>query len=416
MTGQSFFAVVQTFLGVTPALVYLVAGFLIAAGNGAAITAGTIVAFTTLQARLLFPTVNLLRVSLDVQTSLALFGRIFDYLDLVPRIVDAPDARVLDGGVTGRVEFEHVWFAYPSRVGTEPDRPRRWAVRDVSFVVEPGQLAAIVGPSGSGQDHAVLPGAAALRRRPGPRPDRRPGRPRAHPGLGRRRDRHGHPGHVPAARDDRGQPALRQARRHPGRAGGGRAGGEHPRPDPVVRRGLRHRGGGARLPAVRRGEAAAGHRAGAAQGPADPHPRRGHQRARHHQRAARAGGARARDAAAHHDRDRAPALHDPRRRRDPRRRERRRSSSAAPTPSCSRATASTRGCTPSSSRAARSRPAAPTACCSATAPRSSSAVPPREARRRSRTARRARSRRRRAGRPPPPRCPRWATACCRPAR
>src|SRR6476659_6326856 len=87
MTGQSFFAVVQTFLGVTPALVYLVAGFLIVAGTGTAITAGTIVAFTTLQARLLFPTVNLLRVSLDVQTSLALFGRIFEYLDLRPRIV-----------------------------------------------------------------------------------------------------------------------------------------------------------------------------------------------------------------------------------------------------------------------------------------------------------------------------------------
>jgi ATP-binding cassette subfamily B protein len=143
MTGQSFFAVVQTFLGVTPALVYLVAGFLIVAGTGPAITAGTIVAFTTLQARLLFPTVNLLRVSLDVQTSLALFGRIFGYLDLQPRIVDAPDARVLSG-VTGRVEFDHVWFSYPGAEDT-------WAVRDVSFVVEPGQLAAIVGPSGSGK-------------------------------------------------------------------------------------------------------------------------------------------------------------------------------------------------------------------------------------------------------------------------
>src|SRR3954452_3457696 len=86
MSGQSFFAVVQTFLGVTPALVYLAAGFLIVAGSGALITAGTIVAFTTLQTRLLFPTVNLLRISLDVQTSLALFGRIFDYLDLTPRI------------------------------------------------------------------------------------------------------------------------------------------------------------------------------------------------------------------------------------------------------------------------------------------------------------------------------------------
>ncbi|MGD9531023.1 ABC transporter ATP-binding protein [Pseudonocardia sp.] len=146
MTGQSFFAVVMTFMNVTPALVYLVAGFLIAAGTG--VSAGTIVAFTTLQGRLIFPTVNLLRVGLDVQTSLALFRRIFEYLDLKPRIVDAPAARVLPPSPEpGRVELENVWFAYPSDTSGEP----AWAVRDVSFVVEPGQLAAIVGPSGSGK-------------------------------------------------------------------------------------------------------------------------------------------------------------------------------------------------------------------------------------------------------------------------
>src|SRR6476469_2111309 len=115
MTGQSFFAVVQTFLGITPALVYLVAGFLIASGGGVTVTAGTIVAFTTLQTRLLFPTVNLLRVSLDVQTSLALFARIFGYLDLTPRIVDSPHARVLDTtNLAGRVDLEGVWFSYPT--------------------------------------------------------------------------------------------------------------------------------------------------------------------------------------------------------------------------------------------------------------------------------------------------------------
>jgi ATP-binding cassette, subfamily B, bacterial len=164
MTGQSFFAVVQTFMGITPALVYLVSGFLIvaagaAAGGGAGITAGTIVAFTTLQTRLLFPTVNLLRVSLDVQTSLALFQRIFQYLDLTPRIVDAPAARVLDtASVAGRVELQHVWFSYPAgevagvpAAPVAPDEARTWAIEDVSFTVEPGQLAAIVGPSGSGK-------------------------------------------------------------------------------------------------------------------------------------------------------------------------------------------------------------------------------------------------------------------------
>ena len=165
MTGQSFFAVVQTFLGITPALVYLVAGFLIASGGGVTVTAGTIVAFTTLQIRLLFPTVNLLRVSLDVQTSLALFARIFGYLDLTPRIVDSPHARVLDTtNLIGRVELDGVWFSYPTATaptGSDqaPDAaaPAQiasapvHALADISFTVEPGQLAAIVGPSGSGK-------------------------------------------------------------------------------------------------------------------------------------------------------------------------------------------------------------------------------------------------------------------------
>jgi len=156
MTGQTFFAVVQTFMGVTPALVYLVAGLLIAAGSG--VSAGTVVAFTTLQGRLLFPTVNLLRVSLDVQTSLALFRRIFEYLDLRTRIADRPGARELDPRqVRGEVSLRGVWFAYPPAERDEPEPApdgspaRPWAVRDISFDVHPGQLAAIVGPSGSGK-------------------------------------------------------------------------------------------------------------------------------------------------------------------------------------------------------------------------------------------------------------------------
>jgi ATP-binding cassette subfamily B protein len=169
MTGQSFFAVVQSFMGITPALVYLVAGLLIAAGSGVTVTAGTIVAFTTLQTRLLFPTVNLLRVSLDVQTSLALFARIFGYLDLSPRIIDSPHARVLDATkLAGRVELDGVWFSYPTAArvgavltgsdnapgvaaGAQTASAPLPAVAGISFTVEPGQLAAIVGPSGSGK-------------------------------------------------------------------------------------------------------------------------------------------------------------------------------------------------------------------------------------------------------------------------
>jgi ATP-binding cassette subfamily B protein len=161
MTGQSFFAVVQTFFGVTPAIVYLVAGIAISRG-AQDLSAGTIVAFTTLQTRLLFPVINLLRVALDVQTSLALFQRIFEYLDLVPAITDPPDALTLDpAAVRGEVAMEHVWFRYPGQGEHTPDvaadgaplngEPVAWALRDVSLTVEPGQLAAVVGPSGAGK-------------------------------------------------------------------------------------------------------------------------------------------------------------------------------------------------------------------------------------------------------------------------
>ncbi|MGO4689810.1 ABC transporter ATP-binding protein [Glaciibacter sp. 2TAF33] len=148
MSGQWFFAMVSIFLSSIPAIVYLVAGAL--ASNGTTgITAGTIVAFTTVQARLLFPLLGLMRVALDLQTSSALFARIFEYLDLKPAISDKPGALAVPatgGDATGRVEFDHVTFAYPD-AGTE-SRP---TLDDVSFAIEPGEFAAFVGPSGAGK-------------------------------------------------------------------------------------------------------------------------------------------------------------------------------------------------------------------------------------------------------------------------
>jgi ATP-binding cassette, subfamily B, bacterial len=146
MTGQGFFALVQIFFLVVPAVVYLLSGYLLA--GGAAITAGTIVAFTTVQSRLTFPLLGLLRVALDLQTSSALFARIFEYLDLKPAITDAPDAvDVPRNELLGLVEFDHVGFAYPGG----DDRPPTEILTDVSFRVEPGRFVALVGPSGAGK-------------------------------------------------------------------------------------------------------------------------------------------------------------------------------------------------------------------------------------------------------------------------
>ena len=125
MTGRGFFAIVQTFFSVSPALVYLVSGLVIANGGGAGITAGTIVAFTALQTRLLFPVGSLLQVSTEIQSSLALFERIFQYLDLEHDIVDSPDAETVSRDrVRGAVRFDRVYFRYEEPVlppGLAPD-------------------------------------------------------------------------------------------------------------------------------------------------------------------------------------------------------------------------------------------------------------------------------------------------------
>lgn len=142
MSGQYFFMFVTLFLSSIPAIIYLLAGWLIVGGD-TSISAGTIVAFTTVQARLLFPLVSLLRVSLDLQTSAALFARIFEYLDLKPAIEDAPGAVDVDPAHVGEVRFDAVDFAYPDA--------QRDTLHDVSFDVAPGQFVAFVGPSGAGK-------------------------------------------------------------------------------------------------------------------------------------------------------------------------------------------------------------------------------------------------------------------------
>ncbi|MDN4472991.1 ABC transporter ATP-binding protein [Demequina zhanjiangensis] len=156
MSGQWFFGLVSIVMSSVPAVVYLAAGWLIWSGSpdaaGGALSAGTIVAFTTLQARLLFPLMALMRVALEVQTSKALFARIFEYLDLAPAISDRPGAiDVADApGPMGRIEFRDVGFRYPgSRADAAP------TLSGVTFTAEPGTTHAFVGPSGAGKTTVV---------------------------------------------------------------------------------------------------------------------------------------------------------------------------------------------------------------------------------------------------------------------
>src|SRR5919205_191006 len=143
MAGRWRMSSVQMSFAVMPALVYWFAGQSIAHGGGA-ISIGTVVAFTTLQPRLLFPILSLLNVGLDMQTSLALFHRIFEYLDLPIDIAQRPDPVDLDRArVRGEVRFEGVGFGY------DPDAPP--TLSDIDVTVAPGARVAIVGETGSGK-------------------------------------------------------------------------------------------------------------------------------------------------------------------------------------------------------------------------------------------------------------------------
>jgi ATP-binding cassette subfamily B protein len=138
MTGRWMMAAIQMTFAVMPALVYWFAGWSQARG-AAVVSIGTLVAFTTLQTRLFFPIGGLLGVQLEVQSSLALFDRIFDYLDRPVDIVEG--TRTLDAP-QGDVRFERVCFRYGEDA---------WTLEDVSFSVPPGTTTALVGETGSGK-------------------------------------------------------------------------------------------------------------------------------------------------------------------------------------------------------------------------------------------------------------------------
>jgi len=166
MIGRWFFAMIGTFFSIAPAFVYLLAGSLIIGGD-THVSIGTIVAFTTLQSRLFFPLGQLLNVQVEIQGALALFDRIFEYLEMEPEIRDAPEAVDLDpASLRGDVRFRDVSFRYPTPpaqlISVEaaqaeadgravPTAIRPFGLTEIDFEASPGQLVALVGPSGAGK-------------------------------------------------------------------------------------------------------------------------------------------------------------------------------------------------------------------------------------------------------------------------
>ncbi len=144
MVGRWFFGFIQTFFSILPAGVYLMAGVVLHAGLKGGVSVGTLVSFTTFQSALFFPIGQLLNIQVELQGALALFDRIFQYLDLPIEIADRPGAITIPAAaIKGQIGFENVTFSYEP--GITP------AVQGVTFGADPGQLVALVGPSGAGK-------------------------------------------------------------------------------------------------------------------------------------------------------------------------------------------------------------------------------------------------------------------------
>ncbi|GAA1647178.1 ABC transporter ATP-binding protein [Kribbella alba] len=157
MLGRVFFTALTLVAALATALVYGVGGNLAVRET---LTVGTLLALVALLGRLYGPLTALSNVRVDVMTALVSFERVFEVLDLEPMIKDAPDARELPADAT-TVSFDHVSFSYPTAeqvslaslesVAVLDKRASSQVLEDITFTVEPGQMVALVGPSGAGK-------------------------------------------------------------------------------------------------------------------------------------------------------------------------------------------------------------------------------------------------------------------------
>ncbi|AXG76623.1 ABC transporter ATP-binding protein [Streptomyces paludis] len=141
MAGRWRMSVIGIVMAAMPAVIYWAAGIVLGAG-GTAVSLGTLVAFVSLQQGLFRPAVSLLSTGVDMQTSLALFQRIFEYLDL-PVDITEPERPVRLGAVRGEVRFDGVDFSYDDKSGP--------TLKGIDLTVPAGGSLAVVGPTGSGK-------------------------------------------------------------------------------------------------------------------------------------------------------------------------------------------------------------------------------------------------------------------------
>ncbi|MDN5797022.1 MAG: ABC transporter ATP-binding protein/permease, partial [Intrasporangium sp.] len=156
--NRSFFMAGMTFIAAAAtAMVYGFGGLMAVAGS---LTVGTLLALAALLARLYGPLTSLSNVRVDIMTALISFERVFEVLDLQPLVAERPGARPLPAGPLG-IELDDVTFRYPSAdevslaslesISTGDRRAGGTVLHELSLAVEPGQLVALVGPSGAGK-------------------------------------------------------------------------------------------------------------------------------------------------------------------------------------------------------------------------------------------------------------------------